>query len=445
MIDSPRSAVSSLARDRLLLVADRSGSRDLLDQLHARYPDWGIATTASPLSAIADLTRHPARVVLACIDSTMRHLGDAVAGLREAAGDRTRLVLCCRPESEAQTRRVMGSGADDYLLLPLDGDELDAAIGVERFGKAEAAPFAAAPAASMEELAMLGDVLAGMDLAPRTLLERAATLVRLALRAEGAMVVVQGAAATAGETVARPVLTAPLKDGPSVMGQVSVAQRPGGGYTPGDVDKLTHYAAVIGHVIAAASRQRQWQRLAVTDECSGLPNRRYLYEQLDAILAQATAEQFPVTVLLFDVDDFKSYNDQYGHGVGDQVLRLTGELFRRHCREQDVIARFGGDEFAVVFWDPEGPRVAGSKHPGCALTVLDRVNEALRTQTIEGLGSAGEGRLTISGGLATYPWDATQRDELIKRADEALLAAKRAGKNRIYLIGEAGDSAPHSI
>ena len=122
--------------------------------------------------------------------------------------------------------------------------------------------------------------------------------------------------------------------------------------------------------------------------------------------------------------------------AGDEIIRVTGELFQRHCREQDIVTRYGGDEYAVVFWDPEGPRLAGSSHPGCAISVLERFTEALKTQRFPRLGPSGVGRLTISGGLATYPWDASTREDLVKRADEALLAAKRAGKNRIFLIGE---------
>jgi diguanylate cyclase (GGDEF)-like protein len=105
-----------------------------------------------------------------------------------------------------------------------------------------------------------------------------------------------------------------------------------------------------------------------------------------------------------------------------------------------VVARFGGDEFAVIFWDPEGPRMAGSRHPESALDVLDRVKEALRSHKFPMLGADGVGELTISGGLATYPWDGITSGELILKADEALMAAKQAGKNRIFLIGEDSDA-----
>jgi len=436
VINSPNDDGNPLDADRVVVIADRFSQGALTDTLRRRYPAWEVAACDSYLAGIAEVSQRPARAVIAWVDPSLGQLSNAVAGLRRAAGEQTRLVLCCVPETEPKARATVAFGADDYVIHPPEGEELDVALGYPRLNQLTTMASQAPSGASLEELSQLDDALAVVGTRPMPVLEQLARLVRTGMRARGVTVIVEGAAATDGDPVTKPVLTAPLTDDQGVIGQLTVGDRPENPYTPKEVEKLTRYASIATHLLRVASNLRAARRLAETDECSGLPNRRHLHARLDAILVRAAAERFPVTLLMFDLDDFKSYNDTFGHDAGDEILRITGNLFREHCREQDVVARYGGDEFAVVFWDPDGPRGSGSSHPDCALSVLDRFMESLRAQHFSKLGPAASGRLTISGGLATYPWDSKTRDALIKRADEALLRAKRAGKNRVFLIGE---------
>lgn len=431
------SSFDPLAGDRLVLIGEQRPERPLAVELRHRYADWRVHTCDTYLSGIVEVARRAPRGVIAWVAPGSRRLGGAIAGLRQAAGPRTRIVLCCPPPAEPLARSVLPEGADDYILFPLDGADLDRALGLAHpppLPDEPGIPFD--PAVELEELA---GALEGPVDDPRNPVERLARLVRAALGARGVVVVMEGSTVTAGEGVVQPVLSAPVVGDGVTIGRIVVGARDVP-YGAPDLHRLTQYAAIIGQVIARSTRERNWRRLAFTDECSGLPNRRYLFERLDAILRRAAAERFAVTVLLFDVDNFKRYNDEFGHATGDEIIRLIGRLFRQHCREQDVVTRYGGDEFAVVFWDPEGTRVAGSAHPGCALNVLDRFKDALKTQPFAALGPAARGTLTISGGLATYPWDGTTRADLLGRADEALLAAKRAGKNRIILLGQRPES-----
>lgn len=193
-------------------------------------------------------------------------------------------------------------------------------------------------------------------------------------------------------------------------------------------------------------RIRQLEILVMQDDMTGLKNRRYLRRFLPAILQQAHLNQSKVTLLLFDIDNFKHYNDTYGHSVGDDVLRQTAELMQRCCRTQDVVARLGGDEFAVVFWNTASlndekiqvrdRRHTHQNHPREAVFMSERFRREMSEKTFDLLGEKGKGRLTISGGMATFPEDAQTAESLFECADQAMLEAKRSGKNRITLVGE---------
>jgi diguanylate cyclase (GGDEF)-like protein len=192
------------------------------------------------------------------------------------------------------------------------------------------------------------------------------------------------------------------------------------------------------------------EKLATEDDLTGLKNRRYIWEFCRQILEHAKKENGRVTLLIFDIDDFKHYNDVYGHSAGDKILKEASILMQRCCRAHDVVGRMGGDEFAVVFWDDphRGPtiaeverRVATTEHPKEAIFIAERFRKEFEKAELHFLGPKGEGILTISGGLASFPRDGSTVQELFQKADMALLEAKRSGKNRIYLVGEPKSDA----
>jgi len=199
------------------------------------------------------------------------------------------------------------------------------------------------------------------------------------------------------------------------------------------------------------TRIRHLERLATEDDLTGLKNRRYIWEFSRQIIEYAKKENVRVTLLVFDVDNLKQYNDIYGHHAGDEILKQAAVLMRRCCRGHDVVGRIGGDEFAVLFWDdPQQKRVAApaksderrstnADHPAEAITIAKRFVKELSKagfSSFGGLGPEGKGVLTISGGLASFPRDGETIEQLFQQADKALLEAKRSGKNRIYLVGK---------
>jgi diguanylate cyclase len=161
---------------------------------------------------------------------------------------------------------------------------------------------------------------------------------------------------------------------------------------------------------------------SLTDPLTGLGNRKYFDRMIDTAVQQAQASSEPLSLLMFDIDHFKSFNDSYGHLTGDQVLRLVGLSLKQTIKGQDITARYGGEEFAVVL-----PNTALRQ----ALTVADHIRRAVMAKELKKK-STGEilGRVTISVGVSMLkPGDDT--DSLIERADACLYAAKRNGRNRV--------------
>jgi two-component system chemotaxis family response regulator WspR len=166
------------------------------------------------------------------------------------------------------------------------------------------------------------------------------------------------------------------------------------------------------------------QRLNRVDGLTGLSNRSYLDEVLATEWARAAREHSPVSILMIDIDDFKKYNDTYGHVAGDEALKQVAAALRRQCkRPADLAARFGGEEFTAV--------LPATTHEG-AHSVAESIRTSVESLAIVHSKSTVAPHLTLSlGGATTIPSPGTSYDPLIEAADRALYEAKRTGKNRV--------------
>jgi diguanylate cyclase (GGDEF)-like protein len=183
------------------------------------------------------------------------------------------------------------------------------------------------------------------------------------------------------------------------------------------------FAAQVSLLIGQLSAREQIQGLADTDDLTGIANKRYFRRQLPQEMERARVYSLPLTLLMFDIDDFKAINDNFGHTVGDVVLSELCGAVRETLRPPDLFARFGGDEFAIILPHTD---------LGGACAVADRILQKVRMLTIPA-DDEGSIRCSISLGIADYQRGDKAAADVIRRADERLYEAKRAGKNRYSL------------
>ncbi len=207
-----------------------------------------------------------------------------------------------------------------------------------------------------------------------------------------------------------------------------------------DARALKPWADWLARWLALDEAHHTHRLNSLRDDLTGAWNRRFFTNFLCESLKRARQLRVPVTVMVFDIDDFKIYNDQYGHDAGDEILIETVRLLESVIRQCDRVCRIGGDEFAVIFADLEGPRAAGSAHPDAVGDIAKRFQKQVTAMTFPKLSREAPGSLTISGGLATFPWDGDDPDVLLRLADQRALQSKRAGKN-VITFGPASDES----
>ncbi|HXH27748.1 MAG TPA: diguanylate cyclase [Candidatus Polarisedimenticolia bacterium] len=219
----------------------------------------------------------------------------------------------------------------------------------------------------------------------------------------------------------RTELCAPLVYDDRVLGVISV----------GGITRHYKYEKVMLTLIAdlgsiALHNYRlftQVQEMANSDGLTKLFNKRFFLARLSEEILKAEKGHYPVSLFLFDLDNFKHYNDTQGHQAGDEVLKITGQIVRDMVRPDDTPARYGGEEFVVIL--PQTPKDGG-------LIAAERIRERVAGHPYPNREQQPLKVVSLSGGVATFPDDGRSGSELIEAADTALYRAKKAGRNRVY-------------
>ncbi len=190
----------------------------------------------------------------------------------------------------------------------------------------------------------------------------------------------------------------------------------------GKLELLSILASFAALAIHNARLHNKTKLMAITDFLTGLYNHRYFQQIFNQELGRAKRYQKLMSLIMLDVDDFKMFNDRFGHAVGDKVLVAIGEIIGKSLRKVDFAFRYGGEEFVLIL--PE----TSLEH---AIMAADRLRERIASETENAVPEAAGRAITVSVGVACFPEDGTSRESLFTLMDSFLYNAKAMGKNRV--------------
>ena len=226
----------------------------------------------------------------------------------------------------------------------------------------------------------------------------------------------------------------PILIGNKRLGVLNFTDKAGGvSFGQRDVDILEAIAPQIAVAIDRTEmrmRAGEYEQLSVTDSLTGLLNRRYIEERLSEEITRSKRHRFPMSLLMLDVDDFKSYNDTFGHPAGDLALQMVAEVLKETLRGADVAARYGGEEFSILL-----PQTSSDE----AAAIAERIRQRIERTTFPGR------LVTVSIGIASCTQEINSPKDLVSAADIALYEAKNSGRNNVQVFEDLGNSLAENI
>ncbi len=264
----------------------------------------------------------------------------------------------------------------------------------------------------------------GKELPPGSgLCNRALALCKTVL--ENDVTMVPGYIAGFDET--RSEMCVPLISFGETLGVLTLESAKPDAFQESDIPPLESVADICANAIQNARYLERVRQLAYVDGLTGIFNRRYFEMRILEEIERARRYETPISILVVDIDQFKRVNDEYGHLLGDEVLRQVTSVFAHHLRKMDIVCRYGGDELAIIV-----PETSGED----ALLVAEKLRRVVAAWGFPGVARP----VTISIGVAEYPQNGRTRDELVRAADAALYLAKQGGRNRA-VVATASETA----
>ncbi len=217
----------------------------------------------------------------------------------------------------------------------------------------------------------------------------------------------------------------PLVAGDRILGTLVAGSRKKAALDPDVLRMLEVLAIQAAQAVLRAQLFEQMEKMATTDGLTGLLNHRTFQSRADEALAQAKRYGRKCSIILTDIDHFKSVNDTYGHPMGDQVLKGVARIIRDKARDTDIVARYGGEEFAIVMPETDAKG---------ALVIAERIREGVMAEVFQT--ENGPLKVTLSLGIATSPEHGVEKQRLVDLSDQCLYHAKRHGRNQSVTVAQ---------